>query len=144
MDWIIKNTPSDAVFLVEGQSFKGTSIIGGDAGWYLPVLTKRRNTMPPQYALAFEKSIDPNYNQDMIDLVFQLEETQLSDSSVIPLICKNGITHVYIGQRQTYVSPQAKQSFFSKTEVMQNPAFELIYQQDRVSIFALKPEACVK
>jgi hypothetical protein len=31
---------------------------------------------------------------------------------------------------------------YSPQELLDQPAYQLIYQQDRVYIFALKPEAC--
>lgn len=144
MAWIKENTPADARFLVQGQAFKITTVIGGDAGWLLPLLAKRENSMPPQYALIFEKPIDPDYTQEVVDLVFKLEEVQLSDARVVPLLCEKGITHLYIGQKQAYDSPAAEKSFFLREEVLENPAFESIYYQDRVSVFALNPEFCSK
>ena len=51
--WIRANTPPDATFLVEGfRIYAGSTAVGSDAGWWLPLLAGRANTMPPQYALV--------------------------------------------------------------------------------------------
>jgi hypothetical protein len=127
MRWIEKNIPSDAVFLVESRRFKETSIFGGDAGWYLPYFTKRANTLPPQYALVFETPIEAGYSQDMIDLVFELENTPLSEPNAIEILCRRKITHIYVGQHLLGGTPEIIGSYYSVEEVKSNPAMELIY-----------------
>jgi hypothetical protein len=47
MNWIRENTPQDSRFLVEGFAiYGGTSIVGSDAGWWIPLLARRANTHP--------------------------------------------------------------------------------------------------
>jgi hypothetical protein len=57
------------------------------------------------------------------------------------LLCDEGITHVYIGQGQGKVGSSATQ-LFSPAELTSSGSFNMAYHQDRVYVFALKPEAC--
>ena len=48
MAWIRENTPIDAQFLVNSFfAYGGSSVVGSDGGWWIPLLTKRGNTVPP-------------------------------------------------------------------------------------------------
>jgi hypothetical protein len=141
MSWIRDNTPRDSLFLVEGFRIYGYSAVGSDAGWWLPLLAERQNTIPPQYALMNEAPVDPSYGQNVVQLVGQLEDAEVSSPESMAMICKWGITHVYIGQRQGKASFEAAQ-LFSPEEFLNNPDFSQVYQKDHVHIFALKQSAC--
>lgn len=142
MAWIRANTPTDARFLVEGFTiFGGTSAVGADAGWWIPLLAGRSNTMPPQYAMLNEAATPPDYTEQVVELVDRLEEAPLNAREGISLLCDWGITHVYIGQGQGRVGFGVTQ-LFAPDELVGNPAFEQVYRRDRVSIFALNQQAC--
>jgi hypothetical protein len=141
MSWIRDNTPTESLFLVEGFRIYGYSAVGSDAGWWLPLLAERQNTIPPQYALMNEAPVDPDYSQNVVQLVGQLEDAGVSSPQSMEMICKWGITHVYIGQRQGKASYDAPQ-LFSPEEFLDNPDFSQVYQKDHVHIFALKLSAC--
>jgi len=143
-EWIRKNTPINSIFLVEGLLIPpGETAIGTDAGWWLPLLTLRQNTMPPQYAMLNEFPFDPDYNKKLISLVSKLETNLLSSKEGVKLLCDNGITHIYIGQGQGQVS-FGNQPLFIEEELASSSAYESQYRRDLVSIYRLKPEACSK
>ena len=52
-----------------------------------------------------------------------------------------GVTHVYIGQTQGLTGFGVAQ-LFAPEDFMSQPAFKLVYQGDRVYIFALTEGAC--
>jgi len=140
--WIREHTPPEASFLVEGSRIdNGHSIVGSDAGWWMPLLAGRANTIPPQYAVLNEEPSPSDYTQRAVELVAQLEKTSLNSPEGIRLMCLRGLTHVYIGQRQGRVGFDATQ-LFSPAELSDNAAFDLVYHTDRVYIFQLKPSAC--
>lgn len=142
MAWIRENTPPEAHFLVEGfRIYGGRSAVGADAGWWIPLLAGRQNTMPPQYALLNEVPADTEYTQRVVDLVAHLETASLASPEGVQLLCGWGITHVYIGQGQGKVGTNAVQ-LFSPEELMSSQAFNLLYRQDRVHIFALNSQTC--
>jgi len=142
MAWIRENIPADARFLVEGfRIYGGRSAVGADAGWWIPLLARRENTMPPQYALMNEAPAEPGYSQRVVDLVAHLEEHSPASPEGLARLCEWGITHVYIGQGQGKVGAGAVQ-LFPPEVLADSPAFRPVYHQDRVWIFALNPEAC--
>jgi hypothetical protein len=142
MAWIRENTSSQSRFLVEGfRIYEGWSAVGADAGWWIPLLTKRENTMPPQYALINEEPADPGYTDQVVDLVAHLERLSPSSPEGLQSICKWDITHVYVGQGQGKTGAQASQ-LFSPDDLKASPEFRQVYQQDRVHIFALDSQSC--
>lgn len=140
--WIREHLPVDIRFLVEGNRiYNGQSVVGTDAGWWLPLLANRENTIPPQYAILNEKPSPPEYTRQVVKLLAELETTSPASPQGINLLCAQGITHVYIGQRQGRVGYAAAQ-LFSPQSLLNSADFDLIYHQDRVWIFKLEPQAC--
>jgi len=142
MAWIRANTPPDARFLVEGfRIYNGRSAVGADAGWWLPLLAGRENTMPPQYAMLNEQPATADYTQQLVDVVARLETIPPTSAEGVRLLCDQGITHVYIGQGQGNVGVGVTQLYTS--DDFANPSvFTPVYHQDRVYVFALNPRAC--
>jgi hypothetical protein len=143
MAWIRDATPPDATFLVNGfLIYGGTSAVGSDAGWWIPLLGGRANTMPPQYALYNEAEIEPGYGQAVVELVATLEDSPPTTDRGLKAVCDFGVTHVYVGQGQGRVAAQELDPILKPAELAAHPAFDLLYHQDRVWIFALKDDAC--
>jgi len=143
MDWIRKHTPEDSRFLVEGFAiYNGTMIVGSDAGWWIPLLARRANTMPPQYALFNEIPTQAGYTQSLVNLINNLQLFFPPSPEGLKQLCDLGITHAYIGQDQGNVSTSGNTQLFSPQALSASEAFEMIYHQDRVYIFLLKPEVC--
>ncbi|GAB4578137.1 MAG: hypothetical protein Fur0022_08700 [Anaerolineales bacterium] len=143
MAWIKTNTPPDARFLVEGfRIYGGTSAVGADAGWWIPLLTGRKNTMPPQYPMFTEQSDPPNYSKQIVDLVKVLEETSPDDPQWLAALCAAGVTHAYIGQQQGQTGAGVTQ-LFAPTDLESHGAFERVYAEDRVRIYAFDRGGCV-
>jgi len=143
MDWIRDHTPAEARFLVEGfRIYNGRSIVGADAGWWLPLYTQRSNTMPPQYALFNEQPEPLDYSRRMVELVAALEETVPASPQGIALLCEEHITHVYIGQGQGLVGAGVSQ-LFAPQDFLDQPEFDLVYHEDRVYIFTLNDDLCI-
>jgi len=142
MAWIRENTPLEARFLVEGfRIYDGRSAVGSDAGWWIPLLAGRANTMPPQYALLNERPIDADYTRKVVELVAGLEANSPASPEGMRLLCEQGITHVYIGQRQGTVGFAAPQ-LFAPDDFAPQPAFDLVYREDRVYVFAFDRATC--
>ena len=143
MHWIRENTDPQALFLVEGfRAFYNTSAVGSDAGWWLPLLAGRGNTMPPLYALSSEVPLEEDYSAQVVELVAALETTPLNTPQGVALLCEQGISHIYIGQLQGLVGISWLNQLFAPEELVNQKPFQLVYQQDRVYIFALREAAC--
>ena len=142
-EWIRANTPPGARFLVDGfLIYDGRSAVGSDGGWWIPLLTGRANTMPPQYPLLTERPYDPQYNQSVVDLVSNLRQSGVTSTQGIALLCRAHVTHVYIGQAQGSIGLPPPQPMLSAAALEQSPAFDVIYRQDKVRVFALNQTAC--
>jgi hypothetical protein len=138
MDWIQEQTPADSIFLIEGIHENWiTNVIGTDAGWWIPILAHRENTIPSQYALANEIPIVEDYSLHVVDLEATLEEDGLVSEAGINKLCEYGINHVFIGQKQGIVGNIGK-PLFTPDELASSHIFRLIYHQDRVYIYSVE------
>jgi hypothetical protein len=143
MRWIKENTPPDAVFVVNGfLIYDGYLAAGSDAGWWIPLLAGRQNTMPPQYALFNETESIPGYGRAVVDLVATLEEDPPTTRVGLRALCNFGVTHVYIGQGQGRIAMEVLDPYLDPAELADSDDFELQYHQDRVWIFSLGDGTC--
>jgi hypothetical protein len=143
MAWIKKNMAPEATFLVQGyRIFGGRSAVGSDAGWWLPLLAGRANTIPPQYALINETPIQPGYTRQVVALVTLLEEHTLTEPESLQALCDWGVTHIYNGQRQGQIGYGAVQLFAPEEMLAAPDLFQRVYYQEQVSIFELNPAIC--
>ncbi len=145
--WINEHLPEDAFFIVNAYEYLETPA-GSDAGWWLQLLTKRQTIVPPQYASFLEKPITENYRQLTTDLVKQLYSSpEMSDEDKAAL-CQfpAPITHVYIGQKRGEVDKALytynDHAMLLPQPLLDDPAFKLIYSQDRVRIFEFDRGVC--
>jgi hypothetical protein len=128
MEWVKQSTPPDALFYIATFFWTPAVAHGLDGGYYLPLLAARQTIMPLQ-----------NYVSDGTAEYSALVNQRLSDLNAAPdsqalaqTMRQYGITHVYVGERATSVSPQS---------FLDDPAdFELLYDKDHVHIFAVRPE----
>ena len=142
MTWIRENTDDSARFLVQGfRIYRGTSAVGSDAGWWIPQLAQRRNTMPPQYALLNEQPLQPGYPQEIVDIVAELETVTLDSPDGIALLCQYDITHVYMGQGRGMIGAGLS-ILYTPEELAASPALESLYTRDSVQILGVKAGTC--
>ncbi len=143
MQWIDANVSRDAQFLVDGfLIYGGTSAVGSDGGWWLPMIAHRRNTMPPQYALLSERPNDVRFNDWIVELVTQLRKVGVSTREGVALLCNNHITHVYVGEEQGRIGIPPPQPMLHLADLENSLAFTTIYRQDKVGVFALNESDC--
>ena len=141
LDWIGQNLDQDAKVFVPGfRIYGGRTVVGADAGWWIPLLGNRANSMPPQYALL-ERPLEKDQVNELVGLVASLEGIPLSTLPGAALLCEQGYTHVYLGQKQGAVGFEVRQ-LYSQVQLSQNPAFLPVYAQDRVRIYEVDPEFC--
>jgi len=130
MAWIREHTPPHARFLVNSFfSFGGHYIFGSDAGWWIPLLTGRANTVPPA-TYSMEAADPPDYQEQVNALARRLEASRLDDPELVEFLRSQGITHVYIGQ--------VGGPLLDAETLRRSPAYETVYEQDGVLILALK------
>jgi hypothetical protein len=97
--WVQHNTPEDALFLANSFfAYGGTLIVGSDAGWWLPLLAGRQNTVPP-LNYGGEAGPDPGYGQRINDRARYLEEHRLDNPETVRYLRQQGISHVFVGEK---------------------------------------------
>lgn len=142
MGWIAAHTPPGARFLVHGfDVYGGTSVVGADGGWWIPLLAGRENTMPPQYAIANERPDPPDYTQRVVGLVHELRAAPPTTDAGMQILCAWGITHLYNGQGQGAVGATAR-PLFTPAELDASPHFTRQYAEDRVRIYSFDRQVC--
>jgi len=134
-EWIRKNTPPEARFLV--NSFTASqygAIVGSDGGWWLPLLANRQTTLPPLQYIA-EKGPWPDYRTWINSLTEIIQSKGINSTETIDELKARGVTHIYIGQRRGRVNSPGE--LLPPTDLLSNPAYRPIYQQDLVWIFEI-------
>jgi hypothetical protein len=136
MAWIRENTPKDAQFLVNSFfAYGDSSIVGSDGGWWLPLLAKRANTVPP-LNYGTEREPWPGYRQWVNELARRLRGVDMSTPATLTLLRECGVTHVYVGQRQgrvNYTGPDV----LDPEALLRSTHYRLVYRQDRVWVFEI-------
>ncbi len=137
--WLEDHTPANGQYLIQGFEYNGTAA-GSDAGWWLPLLAARSNTIPPQYAQFNEVSQPSDHTHSVVELVSTLQQYSINAPESLSAICQWGITHIYNGQGQGNIGGSP---LFSTEDLLAAPEFfTRIYHQDRVSIFEFNPLIC--
>jgi hypothetical protein len=127
MAWIRANTPPEARFLV--NSFKIYSsenyVTGSDAGYWLPLLGERAASVPPMIYPS-EHAATP----DFLEHVMAVSNLggQLTSPQAIAVLRREGITHVFVGQRGGAIVV---------ADLLNSPYFKPVYQNGGAYIFEL-------
>ena len=147
--WIRTSLPQDAFFLINGVVYTdGVSALAGDAGAWLPLLTQRDVVIPPQYALLAEQPNKPGYGDAVSQLIRELTTVSATTAEGHAAICDfpRPITHVYLGQQQGLVDKAlphpTQKSMLVPDQLLQDPAFRLVYHEDQVMIFEFDRSVC--
>jgi hypothetical protein len=129
MAWVERETPETARFLANSFfAYDGNVIVGSDAGWWLPLLSRRENTVPP-ITYGHEAANEPDYVSQVNDLAYYVENHNLDAPETVQVLKDKGITHVYVGQMGGYLSAETLRS---------SGAYDMVYHQDRVWIFGVR------
>jgi len=137
MAWIREHTLLESKFWVNSMSAFGNSVIvGTDAGWWLPYLTGRQNTVPP-ISYATEVTNPLNLNVQLREFYQETQQVNLTPYNLWQTLKRHSVTHVYIGQRQGKVGNNTETPI-SPIQLEESGLYQTIYQHDHVWIFALK------
>ncbi len=143
MAWIRANTPPDAKFLINGfLAYGGLGVMGADAGWWIPLLAGRENTIPPLTYVS-ETPFSPDYPRQVHTLMALLDASDLSSPTGLATLKENDITHIYVGQREGRVGNPGEPLLPVET-LLAIPYYEPVYHEDRVWIFRVHTELADK
>jgi hypothetical protein len=130
--WIIQQLPRDAKFLVNSFfAYGGSSVVGSDGGWWLPLITTRKSTQPPLTYVS-EAGMREDYINYTNDLIALIDTVGINHPDVLEELIAREITHIYIGQQQGSVNGSP---LLDIKDLLKDQNFNLIYNQDRVYIF---------
>ncbi|MFP4082750.1 MAG: DUF6541 family protein [Candidatus Aminicenantes bacterium] len=139
--WIKKNVPQEALFLVNGfLVFDESTVVGSDAGWWLPYYTLRANTVPPVvYTL---ETVKPEVDNRSFTRIASLIETSRGDPARLrSILCQEGVTHVYLGEKRGRVGYGAEPLVLEKW-LEEISDFTLIYQNSRAQVWHFDRSLC--
>ena len=137
--WIQQRLPQESRFLVNSFfAYEGTSIVGSDGGWWLPLIAQRQTTLPPLNYVS-EKGPRPDYLEWVNHLTAEINLKGVDHPDVLKLLEERGITHIYIGQRQGVVNSGG--NAMKLQELLASPDYIPVYHQDRVWVFQLRPSS---
>jgi len=129
MQWIRDNTPEDAKFLVNSlTAFGGHTVVGDDAGWWIPYFTGRRTTVPPA-TYGMETSEDPSYPERVEAFYRDITARPLDTPEAAQVLRANGVTHIYVGA--------AGGELLNPRTLRQSSFYHLLYERDGVMILDL-------
>ncbi|HMR64411.1 MAG TPA: hypothetical protein PKE64_10410 [Anaerolineae bacterium] len=132
MTWIRQNTPEDALFLINyGFAYSNSSIVGTDAGWWLPLLAHRQNLIPP---LSFQEVPYPSdFNSNLFHRA--LSQNDLYGPAGYELLQEAGITHIYLGQQSGQVWNESQEVPFDPEKLVTTEFYRQVYHHDQVYVF---------
>ncbi|MBP1467091.1 hypothetical protein EYB53_015360 [Candidatus Chloroploca sp. M-50] len=139
MAWIETHTPQEARFLVNGYFHNEASLLGGDAGWWIPLLAHRQTTLPPMIYVA-EQGPRPDYAQWVNELYATIDDRGLDHPETLNLLREREIAYVYIGQRQGLVGNPDPTQVLDPEVLGDSPHFTPLYHEDQVWIFAVQAD----
>jgi hypothetical protein len=127
LDWVERNAPPDAVFLINAWEWLNGTWAGSDAGGWIWPLTGRRATLPTaDYAYAsvpFQAQVN----------ALQARLSQIkdpADPAALALLREVGVTHVFIGARGGPFTPEM---------FLGRPPYTLLFSNGAAWIFAVDP-----
>ncbi|WP_026369474.1 DUF6541 family protein [Kallotenue papyrolyticum] len=128
IEWAIAQTPANGRWLVNSTHWVNGAPRGTDGGWWLLPLGGRWVTTPP--ALYIYGS--PAYKQQVEALNRRIAALSPTDQAALEQLVRDAhINYIFIGQRGGPIKPDLLWS---------NPRFLPIYDEEGVTIFAVRPE----
>ncbi len=129
--WIEQEVAPDALFYIATSFWTPFVAHGLDGGYFLPLLAGRQTVMPPQhYASDGTLEYRTFVNQRVRDLHAAEAHAPQDVHALWQVLHQYGISHVYIGVRAT----QLDAAWFAARPDL----FTLLYQQDGVTIYAVR------
>jgi hypothetical protein len=138
MAWIRENIPIDAIFLVNSfPAYGNSSVVGSDAGWWLPLLAGRRTTLPPLPYVS-EKAFEPGYRTWVNEFHAAVWKTALDTAEGAAWLRANHVTHIYIGQKAGAVG-NATDIALPIQALKSSLFYRPVYHEDQVWVFEVAP-----
>lgn len=128
--WVRAHVPEDALFMANTFRFDFLEdfVIAADAGGWLPVLADRATVVPPMF-YPLERTAEPDLTKRLVAL--SSIATDMISPAAIDMLHREGITHVYVGQRGGSIDP---------AQLLASPAYTLEYHEANTYVFRLRKD----
>lgn len=128
MAWIAANTPPAARFAVNTTFWLPLAPHGTDGGYWIGYFTGR----PTTAGVMINNLGPPAYLAEVVARSTAVEQLE-HDPAAVAVLRAAGVSYIYIGPRGDFSGPG-----LNAAQLGQNPALELVYAQDGVSIFRMR------
>ena len=140
-EWINDNMPAESYFAINGfLAYGDRTVVGSDAGWWLPYYTQRANTIPPLITIM-ESTQGDAANGILRQLHVDIRNTDGNATLLHDAFCHYTITHVYLGQKQGTVGFGVQQSIQEKW-LEESSDFQLLHRVDQAQVWQFNSERC--
>lgn len=140
-EWIKVNVSDDARFLVNGfLVFDETTVVGSDAGWWLPYYTLRASTLPPILYILEQTSHAADRNR-LRQIAHDLRESNGEEPVLREILCRDGVTHVFLGEKRGSVGYGAK-ALVPEAWLRDNNDFSLLFQKGKAQVWRFDRSRC--
>ena len=138
--WIQENLPDDAQILVNSfLAYGGSTLVGSDAGWWLPTLTGRQTNSPPML-YGTEQGPNPDYAQSINYLRLLAESKGFTHPDFLAELKARGINYAFIGQKHGGINSGGN-IVLNPDELIASGYYFPVYHQDAVWVFEIRNTA---
>lgn len=140
-EWIKVNVSVEARFLTNAfLAFKNTASVGSDAGWWLSFYTERQGILLPAIS-SFER-ISPSFDPSRVrQMILDLRASGGDRDKIRNILCREGITHVFIGGRRGRVAYDAAE-LLPQAWLKTNDDFSLLFRKGRAQVWRFNCSHC--
>ena len=133
-EWIRANVSDEARFVTNAfLAFKNTASVGSDAGWWLSFYTEKQGILLPSIS-SFER-ISPSFDPSRVrKMILDLRASGGDRDKIREILCREGITHVFIGGRRGRAAYDAGE-LFPQPWLKTNADFSLLFREGRAQVW---------
>jgi hypothetical protein len=125
--WVAEHTPPEARFLINTRQWQGELYVGTDGGWWLPILARRRVTLP---SILDQQGL-PEDHRAAVELAQAVEKAASLDApALLTKLVEAGVTHVFVGAQGGKLLPKTLDG---------SPHYRLLYTYGPTRVYQFLP-----
>lgn len=132
MRWVENNTPSSAKFLTNMYFWNGNTVMGYDAGYWLPILAKRSTLVPP--LLYTSENMERKKVLRLRQIAQSVLDGTITNEDQLCRLRNDGVNYIFVGSRP--------RNILTRDRLLVTPNLEEIYHNGNTAVF--KINGCVQ